>query len=84
MPPDDPAKSHPSGRSTPSGVPQRLEAAPTGEGPDPSDPLASRPLTIDDVPRLGSGTGIAIGCTVVVAGAIALFWLVRGLFLHAP
>jgi hypothetical protein len=31
---DDAAKSHPSGCSTPSGVPQRLEAAPTGELPD--------------------------------------------------
>jgi small subunit ribosomal protein S17 len=28
---DDPRKSRPSGRSTPSGVPQRLEAAPAGD-----------------------------------------------------
>jgi hypothetical protein len=41
-----------------------------------------RPLTIDDVPRLGSGTGIAIGCGLVVVVAIALFWLVRGWLLH--
>ena len=44
----------------------------------PSDaPPPDRPLTIDDVPRLGSGTGIAIGCGVLVIVAIALFWLVR-------
>lgn len=41
-----------------------------------------RPLTIDDVPRLGSGTGIAIGCGVVVVVAIALFWMVRGWLMH--
>lgn len=45
-------------------------------GPPSEDP--SRPLTIDDVPRLGSGTGIAIGCVSVVAAAILIFWLVRG------
>jgi hypothetical protein len=50
---------------------------------DPSDPpLPDRPLTIDDVPRLGSGTGIAIGCGLVVLAAIAVFWLVRGWLLH--
>jgi len=86
MPSDDPGKSHPSGCS---------EAAPAGEGansdssrsPPPQsspNPLSPRPLTIDDVPRLGSGTGIAVGCTVFVAGAIALFWLVRAWLLHAP
>ena len=45
---------------------------------DPSEaPPPDRPLTIDDVPRLGSGTGIAIGCGVLVVAAIAVFWLVR-------
>ncbi len=48
-----------------------------GDAPPPSeDP--SRPLTIDDVPRLGSGSGIAIGCVSVVAAAILVFWLIRG------
>jgi hypothetical protein len=47
-----------------------------------SDPATPRPLTIDDVPRLGSGTGIAVGCAVVVVIAIALFWVVRGWLLH--
>jgi hypothetical protein len=76
MAPNDTGKSHPSGSS---------DAAPAGESPDSSpDPVAPRPLTIDDVPRLGSGAGIAVGCTVFVVGAIALFWLVRGWFLHAP
>jgi hypothetical protein len=47
------------------------------DAPPPSeDP--SRPLTIDDVPRLGSGTGIAIGCVSIVAAAILVFWLIRG------
>jgi hypothetical protein len=41
-----------------------------------------RPLTIDDVPRLGSGTGIAIGCLILVLAAIAAFWLVRGWLLR--
>lgn len=41
-----------------------------------------RPLTIDDVPRLGSGAGIAIGCGMLVIAAIALFWLVRGWLMH--
>lgn len=48
---------------------------------DPTDTpeeAPDRPLTIDDVPRLGSGTGIAIGCGVVVLVAVVLFWLVRG------
>ena len=44
--------------------------------PKPEDP--GRPLTIDDVPRLGSGTGIAIGCAVFVILAIVAFWLIRG------
>jgi hypothetical protein len=51
--------------------------------PPPSDPRTPRPLTIDDVPRLGSGTGIAVGCAVVVVLAIVLFWLLRGWILHA-
>ena len=46
----------------------------------PEDP--SRPLTIDDVPRLGSGAGIAIGCALIVVAAIVAFWLVRGLVMH--
>jgi len=47
------------------------------DAPPPSeDP--SRPLTIDDVPRLGSGSGIAIGCVSIVAAAILVFWLIRG------
>ncbi len=58
--------------------------SPPPKSPPPSDPLTPRPLTIDDVPRLGSGTGIAIGCTAFVVGAIVIFWLVRGFFLHAP
>jgi hypothetical protein len=41
-----------------------------------------RPLTIDDVPRLGSGAGIAIGCGGLVLLAVAAFWLVRGWLLH--
>ncbi len=41
-----------------------------------------RPLTIDDVPRLGSGAGVAIGCGVLVVAAIALFWVVRGWLMH--
>jgi len=51
-----------------------------GAGAPPETP--DRPLTIDDVPRLGSGSGIAIGCGLVVAIAIGLFWLVRGWLLH--
>ena len=45
-------------------------------------PPPDRPLTIDDVPRLGSGAGIAIGCGLLVVLAIAAFWLVRGWLLH--
>jgi hypothetical protein len=48
----------------------------------PSASTAPRPLTIDDVPRLGSGSGVAIGCTVVVVVAIVLFWLLRGWLMH--
>ena len=47
------------------------------EPDDVSERTSDRPLTIDDVPRLGSGTGIAIGCGIVVVVAIAIFWLVR-------
>jgi hypothetical protein len=52
------------------------------DGVDPPPEPPERPLTIDDVPRLGSGTGIAIGCGLVVAIAIGLFWVVRGWLLH--
>ena len=52
------------------------------EGADRSPETPDRPLTIDDVPRLGSGSGIAIGCGLVVAIAIGVFWLVRGWLLH--
>jgi hypothetical protein len=48
----------------------------------PSEP--SRRLTIDDVPRLGSGAGFAIGCSTLVVLALALFWLVRGWLLRLP
>jgi hypothetical protein len=51
--------------------------------PPSEDPATPRPLTIDDVPRLGSGTGIAVGCVIVVIAAILLFWLVRGWVLHS-
>ena len=44
--------------------------------PPSEDP--GRPLTIDDVPRLGSGAGIAIGCALIVVAAIVAFWFVRG------
>lgn len=49
--------------------------------PSEGDPPSPRPLTIDDVPRLGSGSGIAIGCALVVVVATVAFWLVRGVFL---
>jgi hypothetical protein len=67
---DDPPRQPP----TKSPPPQSAPAS------DPATP--PRPLTIDDVPRLGSGTGIAVGCFVVVVVAVALFWLVRGWLLH--
>jgi len=57
---------------------------PSSQRPQPppsSDPATPRPLTIDDVPRLGSGTGIAIGCSLVVIGAVVVFWFVRGWFM---
>jgi hypothetical protein len=56
------------------------EKASDEDSSDASPP--DRPLTIDDVPRLGSGAGIAIGCGVLVLVAIAVFWLVRGWLLH--
>jgi hypothetical protein len=59
-----------------------MAARASDEDANEAPPTADRPLTIDDVPRLGSGTGIAIGCGVVVLAAIALFWLVRGWLLH--
>jgi hypothetical protein len=52
------------------------------EGGDTPERTPDRPLTIDDVPRLGYGTGIAIGCGIVVALAIAAFWLLRGWILR--
>jgi hypothetical protein len=55
-----------------------MAAKASEEDPEASaEPEPDRPLTIDDVPRLGSGTGIAIGCGIVVVAAIALFWFVR-------
>ena len=39
-------------------------------------PLDRKP-TLDDVRGEGSGRTIAVGCTVVVLGAVALFWLLR-------
>jgi hypothetical protein len=47
------------------------------DGVDASPETPDRPLTIDDVPRLGSGSGIAIGCGLLVAVAVGLFWVVR-------
>lgn len=41
-----------------------------------------RKLTIDDVERLGSGGGVAVGCAIFVVVAIALFWMVRGLLMR--
>ncbi len=38
-----------------------------------------RPATLDDVRGdAGSGRSIAIGCTIVVALVLGLFWLIRG------
>ena len=58
------------------------QASGDDDGGDAPPETPDRPLTIDDVPRLGSGSGIAIGCGLVVAIAIGLFWLVRGWLLH--
>jgi hypothetical protein len=63
-------------------MPPEGEEDSASKSPPPSEPEPSRPLTIDDVPRLGSGSGIAIGCAVIVVAAIVLFWLVRGWWLH--
>jgi hypothetical protein len=52
------------------------------QDPNEDAPPPDRPLTIDDVPRLGSGTGIAIGCGVIVILAIAAFWVLRGWLMH--
>jgi hypothetical protein len=60
------------------GTPASREAPETG-GEEPN-----RPLTIDDVPRLGSGAGIAVGCGVLVLVAIVLFWVLRGWLLRGP
>ncbi len=62
---DEPPSNHPPQSPPPRSAP-------------PSDPVTPRPLTIDDVPRLGSGTGIAVGCAIVVVVAVLLFWIVRG------
>ncbi|HEX9297296.1 MAG TPA: hypothetical protein VF881_15750 [Polyangiaceae bacterium] len=62
---------------TPGAQPERPPAPSTDE------PELRRPLTIDDVPRLGSGTGVAVGCAVVVVAAVLLFWLVRGWLMRA-
>jgi hypothetical protein len=59
-----------------------MAAKDSDEEPSEESP-PDRPLTIDDVPRLGSGAGIAIGCGIVVIVAIALFWVVRAWLLHA-
>jgi hypothetical protein len=64
-----------------------LDVSPEGKGGDtedhdPPEETPARPLTIDDVPRLGSGAGIAIGCGAFVVVAIAVFWLVRGWLMH--
>jgi len=55
--------------------------------PLPKEPAQSEPprrLTIDDVPRLGSGAGFAIGCSALVVLALAIFWHVRGWLLRLP
>ena len=56
------------------------------EAPGRREPISDdpRPLTIDDVPRLGSGSGIAVGCGGFVLAAIVIFWLVRGWVMTAP
>ena len=59
-----------------------MAAKVSDEDSNDAPPTPDRPLTIDDVPRLGSGTGIAIGCGLVVVAAIAIFWVVRGWLLH--
>jgi hypothetical protein len=50
--------------------------------PDEPEETPDRPLTIDDVPRLGSGAGIAIGCGFLVVVAVVLFWVIRGWLMH--
>ena len=60
-----------------------VQDAPPPKPAPPSNATTPRPLTIDDVPRLGSGGGVAVGCAVVVVVAILLFWLVRGWLMHA-
>ena len=59
-----------------------MAAKVSDEDSNDAPPTPDRPLTIDDVPRLGSGTGIAIGCGVLVAVAITLFWVMRVWLLH--
>jgi hypothetical protein len=54
------------------------KAPPEEDGEQAASGEPSRRLTIDDVPRLGSGAGIAIGCGAAVILAGMLFWMVRG------
>jgi hypothetical protein len=44
-------------------------------------PLDRKP-TLDDVRGEGSGRTIAVGCSVLVALALVLFWVVRAGLLH--
>lgn len=62
--------------------PEAAEEAPKPERLDAEGLPIDRPVTFDDV-RGGEGSGrsVAIGCTVLVVGALVLFWLIRaGLF----
>jgi len=57
---------------------------PPDGGPEDATEGPKRRLTIDDVPRLGSGAGIAVGCGALVLLAIVVFWIVRGWLLRGP
>jgi len=61
-------------------APEDPHSEPDSKERPPAEP--PRRLTIDDVPRLGSGGGFAIGCTTLVVVALAVFWLVRGWLLR--